>query len=433
MRARQAGSFVGLGSPRVPATPLSLPSTPLLLKSVAKMKSCPVDDHTLRSLRLTRVTPIASGMSGALVFLCAHESGAECILRIWPREMTVARLSEITRVILIAQAHLPHRIPHLYPIHPVSLSECLRRGGGSQSRHPAVLPSSLPPSSRLPLVGLQCSESPSSLHSVGPGELASYLRSSSESMWSHCDAGLWQLIERMPGQPIESDAGEEDVLKGVDALREFHEATSWFGQNNEMPLAIRSRLRRLEQLDSLLGDHPKVPKSREYTPAMVDALQEACWTWNRYRSKMKKRVFGQLTQDSNQPHVTQYVLRDIHRENLLFQHGEPSGFFDFDALRVDTPWADLSRWIGSFVEGTEEDARIWEHAAVRMVVKHPSLREEDALWGSGFAERLHEATTWLSLGNWLLWLCVENRDFDLTHDSVTNRLRRLCRLVNRLP
>ena len=394
------------------------------------MKSCPVDDQILGSLRLKRVTPLASGMSGASVFLCAHESGAECILRIWPRGMTLARLSEITRVILIAQAQFPNRIPRLYPIHPVSLSECLRRGREGQNRHPAVLPSSLPPFSRLPLGGIHCSESPSSFHAVEPGELASYLRSSSESMWSHCDAGLWQLIERMPGHSIESDAGEEDVLKGVDAMREFHEATSWFGQKNEMPLAIRSRLRRLEQLDSLLGDDPKVPESGEYSPAMMDALQEACAIWNRYRSKMKKRVFGQLTQDSNRPSVTQHVLRDIHRENLLFQHGEPSGFFDFDALRVDTPWADLSRWIGSFVKGTDEDAMIWERAAVRMVVKHPSLREEDAIWGSGFAERLHEATTWLSLGNWLLWLCVENRDFDLTHDSVVDRLRRLCRLVN---
>ena len=65
-----------------------------------------------------------------------------------------------------------------------------------------------------------------------------------------------------------------------------------------MPLAIRSRLRRLEQLDSLLGDRPKVPKkSREYTPAMVDALQEVLLDLESVQIQDEKACV-RMTQDS---------------------------------------------------------------------------------------------------------------------------------------
>ena len=40
---------------------------------------------------------------------------------------------------------------------------------------------------------------------------------------------------------------------------------------------------------------------------------------------MKKRVFGQLTQDSNQPHVTQYVLR-IFIARITFSMASHPGF-----------------------------------------------------------------------------------------------------------
>ena len=56
-------------------------------------------------------------------------------------------------------------------------------------------------------------------------------------------------------------------------LREFHEATVGLARTTR----CRSRFESTPPANSLIlcRDHPKVPKSREYTPAMVDALQEA--------------------------------------------------------------------------------------------------------------------------------------------------------------
>ena len=137
-----------------------------------------------------------------------------------------------------------------------------------------------------------------------------------------------------------------------------------------------------------------------------------------------------LSRASSEPRVTQYVLRDIHRENLFFEGGNPSGLFDFDAARVDTPWTDLSRWIGSFVRGQPEDSLLWDEA-VELFVGHDSgVSESEAEWGRCFVENLHEVSTWISLGNWLVWLIAEGRDFEVSSQVTADRIDRLTHLVS---
>ncbi|MGC6441977.1 MAG: aminoglycoside phosphotransferase family protein [Rubripirellula sp.] len=362
------------------------------------MNPCPVDISVLEALGVSRVIPFAQGMSGAKVFRCEHSSGGSLVLRVWSPELTEPRLSEITRLMTVIRSELPSLVPQVFPLQPLALSSMVKP----------------PAATELDRLG----------STIGLHESLS-----TQTLWSHCDAGYWQLVELMPGEPLPEGAGEDCIMAGVDALCRLHAAMSWFGQKREMPLAIRSRLRRLDQVHDILGKDLAVGRSLEARELLSQAVVNAISIWNQNAVRMKRKLFSQLTSDSSQPMLTHYVLRDIHRENLLFHDGEPSGFFDFDAVRVDTPWADLARWLGSFAVTDQADDSLWSEACERFALKHSVLEPGDIEWGHGFSRRLHEATSWISLGNWLVWLCVEKRRFAVPAEVVANRVNRLAATV----
>ena len=371
------------------------------------MNPCPVDVSVLEALGVYRVIPFAQGMSGAKVFRCEHSSGWPLVLRVWSPELTEPRLSEITRLMTVIRSELPLLVPRVFPLQPVALSHMLKPPAATE-----LDPAKLTVEFDSPV------EAPS-LH----GSL------STQTLWSHCDAGYWQLVELMPGEPLPEEAEEDCIMVGVDALCRLHAAMSWFGQKREMPLAIRSRLRRLDQLHDILGQNLAVGRSLEAPELLSHAVAKAISIWNQNAVRMKTKLFLQLTADSSQPMLTHYVLRDIHRENLLFHDGQPSGFFDFDAVRVDTPWADLARWIGSFSVPDQVNDSLWSAACERFASHHSTLGQGDINWGHGFARRLHEATSWISLGNWLVWLCIEKRRFAVPAEVIADRVNRLAASV----
>jgi len=403
------------------------------------MNPCPVDATALEALGVSRLIPVTPGMSGAQIFRCAHSTGAPLILRVWAPELAEPRLSEITRLVTVIHSELPSLVPRVFPLEASALSEMLK---------PTIDRAS--PTSEVLAPSQSVSQSQSvRLH----GNL------SMQALWGHSGARYWQLFDEMPGDPLPVDAEQKEVMAGVDALSRLHGAMSWFGQRREMPLAIRSRLKRLDQVHEILGveltgeralrnlnlnqqfDPRKLPDENcqhgtnqpsegiQDTGKLTHAISNAISIWNQNAVRMKKKLFLQLTTDSSAPMPTQYVLRDIHRENLLFDKGQASGFFDFDAVRVDTPWADLARWVGSFVVHDQAEDSFWLQACERFAATHSVLGSEDVTWGHGFAKRLHEATQWISLGNWLVWLCIEQRSFSVPNEVLAKRISRLAASV----
>lgn len=403
------------------------------------MSDCPIDIRVLEALELHQIVPIAGGMSGARVYQCLHKSGMPLILRVWPAEMTEPRLSEITRLVVLAKSHLSSLIPAVFPLNRTSLRDHLQLCASTEQHDAAIEQDA--PSKRAKDEGfgetpwlIRTGDSvPSNVASeiTRPATRADFgLGAQGEPLWSHCKAGYWQLVEQIPGRPLAFDSTGEQILAGVDSIRRVHTAFSAFGERSEMPFAIRSRLRRLDQVHDRLGDTISPEPAPERGHLLASAVSEAASIWNRYAKRMKHRIFDQLTKDSQAPQVVQYVLRDIHRENLFFEGRAASGFFDFDSIRVDTPWVDLSRWMGSFGSGDLQTERWWETAVVRFINGHPTLQEVDVQRGALFARRLHEATSWISLANWLVWLCRENRAFSAPPDVLAGRIRRLNRLVS---
>ncbi len=123
----------------------------------------------------------------------------------------------------------------------------------------------------------------------------------------------------------------------------------------------------------------------------------------------------------------QYVLRDIHRDHILFTDREPTGLIDFDAVRMDTPATDLARWVGSFhvppgKSGDREIEKVWEAALA-------GFRDENSLKSCpqrdlnvGLARDLCFATTWISLANWLVWVLCQQRAFPAGQNAVARRI-----------
>jgi len=407
------------------------------------MKPCPIETDVLDQLELRQVSPLGSGMSGSAVFRCLHDTGRPMILKVWQPEMTEPRLTEITRLMVAANRELPSLVPIVFPLDRAEIRVLLRNS--SQAMTP--LPETKGVSSLAGNGGNDASESSAVMPLpafAGDGVffregamdlmtkdrfVPSTLVGSRLPRWGYCGSGFWQLIEQVAGESLPSDATHQQILDGVEAIRDLHQSFAWFGDRQEMPLAIRSRLARLDQVHRLLDGVISTESVTSLDSKLASAMIESVMIWNRYRVEMKRRIFSMLTVDSQSPMLTQYVLRDIHRENLFFHNGQVSGFFDFDAVRVDTPWADLSRWVGSFGNGAGVNDLLWQSAAIRFAEGHPTLANGDREWGCEFAKRLHQATTWISLGNWLVWLMLDQRKFAVPAEMLAQRLERICRSI----
>ena len=163
-------------------------------------------------------------------------------------------------------------------------------------------------------------------------------------------------------------------------------------------------------------------------------LLAACWRlhcsfpgiWDGVRS----RITRSLSQYANQNVRIQYVLRDIHREHILFSDHEPSGLIDFDAVRMDTSATDLARWVGSFsvLAGKSSDLeieKVWDAALAGFHDQNSLISGPQTEFNVAMARDLCFATTWISLGNWLVWLLCQQRAFPPGPKVVAARIREL--------
>ena len=218
------------------------------------------------------------------------------------------------------------------------------------------------------------------------------------------------------------------------------------GVTQQVPLAVVSRVKRVEELDRELPQlaaqmHSEGKSIQLSTDKDLDlALQDACrlvgMKWTRSAARIA-RSMGEHLGNSIETH---YVLRDIHREHVFFEDSAVSGLIDFDAVRVDTPLADLARWTGSWMTDYDGGDLIWRAASAGFFPNPPFQEGErtDKKWKTlglsqheekqiHFAKELCFATNWISLGNWLVWLMAEKRVFRASPTALATRIRQLIR------
>ena len=95
--------------------------------------------------------------------------------------------------------------------------------------------------------------------------------------------------------------------------------------------------------------------------------------------------------------------RDLHREHVLFEDGQPCGLIDWGALGIDSPACDVARLLGSLVP---DDSAAW-HDAIDAYRQFAPLDdgEEELSW------RLDQIGCMIAALHWLEWIVVERRHF----------------------
>lgn len=231
----------------------------------------------------------------------------------------------------------------------------------------------------------------------------------------------------MPGTAATDDAMLDVVRKGAAAIARFHACVRDLGTRQQRAPAILSRLQRLDELTPLIQSKSQWIGRPVVDSVLAQAIHDAVrlveWKWDEVRC----RIDRSLSHYADRKVHTQYVLRDVHREHILFSDGEPTGLIDFDAIRVDTPSTDLARWVAGFLGGPMDCDSVWDAALTGIrqenLLKTGHVPEIDP----GMAGDLCYATTWISLANWLVWVLKEQRQFPPGPQAVAARIRNLTR------
>jgi Ser/Thr protein kinase RdoA (MazF antagonist) len=315
----------------------------------------------LAKLGIIETELVTPGMSGAVIFRCRRRHEPPLALKQWPGGTTTTRVDQVHRIMIHSRAAGCEIVPTLlnWPCHP-NATRCTEAG-------------------------------------------------------SH-----WELMQWMPGHPLSEDASPGRIGAGAAAIARFHRSVADMGVRIEVPPAILNRLHRLRELHQIV---PQLRLDRELDPRLQPVVQSACqllaWKWTGLRLSLEQM----LQTHAERAIPIQWVLRDVHRGHVLFEHDHVSGLIDFDAIRCDTPLTDLARWVSDFVVGRDDQVAIWDSAAAGFFGNVP----EDDRAGVGndlnLVRCLVRASLWISLANWLDWILLQRRTFAAGPEKIAERLK----------
>jgi Ser/Thr protein kinase RdoA (MazF antagonist) len=329
-------------------------------------------DAVLAPLGVVAARRMPPGMSGACVYQCHQPSGDSVALKRWPSGTRRVRVEEVHQVIQRASDDGCGIVPRLYAV----------------------------PSANRP-----------------------------ETVFTYQKAH-WDIMEWVKGEAAAVDASLDHIQQGAAAIARFHASVHSLGVQFQSPPAVVARLRRLNELDALIPQLLEIARQQfsenELNRAISDAARMVQANWGEVRSQIARS----LSQYADQHVPTQYVLRDVHREHVLFTDQNPTGLIDFDAVRVDTPATDLARWVGSFLDGRKEADMLWNAAMAGFCDVYSLNGGSTAAMDGRLAKEIHFASTWISLVNWLDWILFQHRSFPPGPKIVALRVRELIRLAD---
>lgn len=239
-----------------------------------------------------------------------------------------------------------------------------------------------------------------------------------------------------PGSVQASRQASEALGRGAAAIARFHQASDTlaretlagatlpgdtFGCVSGIAPAVTRRLQRLETLKALV---PIALKQRGWTSAsLMLARKMLAEQWRLLHEQSERRLRPWLAR----PVPISWVLRDVHREHVLFKDGEVSGIVDFDALNRDTVATDLARWVGSFAElGVFPEVRATAELWSFVIAQYNGCRAispcEQELAGA-----IEEASWYIQLANWVVWTADKDREIPGGIDAAERRVAGLLR------
>lgn len=239
----------------------------------------------------------------------------------------------------------------------------------------------------------------------------------------------WELSHWRPGVAATANADLHAIRQGAAAIAHFHECTASLESRHRPAPIIQERLQilaaRKQQFPLPMQLISQADLDVDLSAALRDAANLLHWKWD----EAHDQIHRSLIQYTDCKVATQYVLRDVHAQHILFSEGCATGLIDFDAVRIDTPASDLARWTGSFLSGKHSAEDVWEAAFTGYRSKRQLSSNSDETFPARLATDLCFAGTWLSLANWLIWLLVERRDFDAPPELLAKRIYALIQIA----
>ncbi len=232
----------------------------------------------------------------------------------------------------------------------------------------------------------------------------------------------WDFVQWMPGKPLDADASLDSIQRGAAAIARFHASTTALGQRIQVVPGVIERLNRIRELGPMMGSLLNTTAIGRLQAPLAEAVHRAAQLLRFKWDQAIPQITRSLLVFAQQPVMTQYVLRDVHREHVLFNDGRPSGLIDFDAVRVDSKAIDFARWVGSFQKYYEDPDAAWHAVLAGVQDNCPSKEGLFVETDLALAKALAGSNPWISLANWLDWLLVDQRRFPAGPDAVTRRI-----------
>ena len=316
---------------------------------------------------------IGGGLSGAAVFACQVD-GESYALKRWPAGTSAARVDEVHEVLQQSRRTFP-LVPELVrsPLGTTRL--------GWESYH---------------------------------YELTRWLPGAPYGV----EGGSGGIVQSVPHMASSADAPDwlAAVEAGAEAIADFHESVRRFGSGCAPAPAVLRRLGRIEQLRA------ELPLALARQQVLTEPLRTAA-DWLRCDGERRlARSHQLLSQHACELVQTQVVLRDVHREHVLFTAQRVSGLVDFDALGRDTVATDLARWLSGFIEPGRDPNAIFRAAEVGYTRVLPLSACEQRL-----VRVIGEVSDVISLANWVVWVALGQRDFSASEELVHRRVAELLR------
>jgi homoserine kinase type II len=233
---------------------------------------------------------------------------------------------------------------------------------------------------------------------------------------------LWELTAWMPGEPDEDrPTSARRIEAAMKALGRFHRAAASFPRDDSIPVPSPGLIQRLKTLRRFV-DHTDQFRLAVGTagPNKLRVLADSVLD---LFPRIAQGVEDELAAAVTKPVRLQPCIRDIHRQHVLFEGQAVSGLIDFGAMRLESVAGDVARLIGSLAG---DDAVARRVAMKAYMAENPLSQVEESL-----VEAFDRSSVLLSPLNWIEWIFVEKRRFELM-DAVLARFEELAERLKRL-
>lgn len=220
----------------------------------------------------------------------------------------------------------------------------------------------------------------------------------------------WELSTWLAGRPLRPD--EAHLAHGESAVRAIIQlhltSRSWFTAVGSSP----SVATRLESLGEYYRRLSNLRRTVSVVPVPINRLSQQTLL---HFENSAIALIEKLEHLRNSVELL-WVVRDLHREHMLFEETEVTGVIDFGAARLDEPIIDLVRLLGS----------LWP---LNRDMRYHLLDCYSNLSGQADLQvrlpTLDHASTLLSAMQWMQWLAIEQRSFATEHPRLLERWQQL--------